>query len=133
MARPSAPDCDEKATFPCGGQVVAKVALSATAGSALTSPRQLGPTMRMPVAAHLLDEPVLQRLALGPARLGEARGDDHQGAHALAMQSSATSSTCAAGTTITARSTGSGMASTDGYAFTDCTTAAPGFTGYTAP
>ncbi len=47
IARPSAPDCDEKATLPKGGSAVAKVALSDTSGSALTTPRQLGPTMRM--------------------------------------------------------------------------------------
>src|SRR4029453_13767158 len=47
-AIPSAPLCESMPMFPAGGQVGAKVAFSETAGSVLSTPRQFGPTMRIP-------------------------------------------------------------------------------------
>jgi len=48
IASPSAPLCDENATVPAGGQAGANVASSSTPRSVLSTPRQLGPTSRMP-------------------------------------------------------------------------------------
>ena len=47
---PRAPDWQKKPTRPRPGACGAIVALSRTAGSAFTTPRQLGPTTRMPCA-----------------------------------------------------------------------------------
>lgn len=47
IASPSAPDCETKPTLPRTGVVAAKVALRFTSGSVLTTPMQLGPTMRI--------------------------------------------------------------------------------------
>ncbi len=47
---PSPPLCESIATFPRAGMSTAKVALSSAAGAVLITPRQLGPTRRMPVA-----------------------------------------------------------------------------------
>ena len=103
---PSAPLCDSIATLPAGGQCGAKVALSDTAGSVFRTPRQFGPTMRMPAARARIAAAVAA--AARPVRrgLGEAGRDHDHAAHAGAAQSATTSSTCAAGTAITARSTG---------------------------
>ena len=51
----------------------------------------------------------------------------------LRPHASATACTCCLGTTTTARSTASGIASTLGYALMEWTDSADGFTGYTAP
>ncbi len=48
IASPSAPLCDDTATLPAGGAVGANWALRRTASSVLMTPRQLGPTIRMP-------------------------------------------------------------------------------------
>ena len=47
-AMPSAPDCANRPSRPCGGSVGASEALSRTSGSLLISPKELGPTTRMP-------------------------------------------------------------------------------------
>src|SRR6266540_694474 len=48
IARPSAPLCDPNPTRPLAGRVGPKVASSRTAGLVLITPRQFGPTSRMP-------------------------------------------------------------------------------------
>ena len=47
---PSAPDWEKNPARPSGGSTGASEALSRTAGSVLTTPRQFGPTTRMPCA-----------------------------------------------------------------------------------
>ena len=80
---PTIPDSESSDSRPRRVGTSAKVAWSRTSSSVLMSPRQFGPTSRMPheraVAQHL----GLQRLALG-ARLGEARREDHDAVHLLA-------------------------------------------------
>ena len=49
---PNAPLWEAKPTRPGGGAPGAKLAFSETAGSVLITPRQLGPTRRMPAARH---------------------------------------------------------------------------------
>jgi hypothetical protein len=119
---PARPTATRSATLPEGREVGAKVASRRTAGSALSTPRQLGPTMRMPQRRSLATAR-LQRLPR-PADLREARADHHHPPHALAPAAPPRSGTCAAGTTSTARSTSSGMSRRCAYARTDCTTAA---------
>ena len=51
MLTPMAPDWLMNATGPGGGITGAKLAFMDTAGSVLITPRQLGPTMRMPLAS----------------------------------------------------------------------------------
>ena len=48
MAPPMVPDSDSRATGPGRGLGVAKVAWSRTFGSVLMTPRQLGPSRRVP-------------------------------------------------------------------------------------
>jgi hypothetical protein len=52
-AMPNAPLWDAKPTRPAGGAPGENVASRATAGSVLTTPRQFGPTMRMPAARQI--------------------------------------------------------------------------------
>ena len=48
IAMPSAPLCDNSDTVPLGGMIGENDALRRTSAVALSSPMQLGPTMRMP-------------------------------------------------------------------------------------
>ena len=48
MAIPSPPDCDAKPRAPAVGVSLAKVAFMETAGSVLSTPKQFGPTTRIP-------------------------------------------------------------------------------------
>ena len=59
----------------------AKLAFSETTGSVLITPRQLGPTSRMPAARHTATS---SRWRCSPASpdLGEAGREDHESAHA---------------------------------------------------
>ena len=118
--------------MPWGGQVGANVASSATAGSALSRPRQLGPTMRIPAARTLAS---IASWIARPASPVSAKPAVmiNTAFTPVATQSSITAGTCAAGTTITASSIASGTARRSGYARTPCTELAPGLIGYTAP
>ncbi len=51
-AMPNAPLWDANATPPAGGATGAKVAFSPASGAVLSTPRQLGPTSRIPLARH---------------------------------------------------------------------------------
>ena len=73
---------------------------------------QLGPTRRMPEAAHEVPQPLLRRAAL-LRHLGEAGRDDHHAPRpARGRSPRTTASTAGAGTAITARSTGCPMSAT---------------------
>ena len=84
-----------------------------TFGSVLRSPRQLGPTSRMPCrrtrawSASSRFRPA-SPVSLNPAEITTSALIPFR------TQASAVSRTCAAGTTITARSTSPGMDSTSG-------------------
>ena len=128
MATPRAPDCDEKATLPAGGQTGAKVASSCTSGSVFTRPRQLGPTRRMPKRRARRSTSSCSARPAGPTSAKPALITTRAWTP-LRPQSSTASATWSLGTASTARSTGSGMALTAGKARTDCTTAAERLTG----
>jgi hypothetical protein len=112
IATPTAPDCDAIASPPAGGNDGANVALSRTAGSVLTTPRQFGPTSRSPRA---LASRTISAWAAAPSPPVSARPEVRMTAAPtpVSAHSATTSRTCPAGTAITARSTGSGTAATD--------------------
>ncbi len=128
IAVPKAPDWQKKPVRPRAGSRGARVALSRTPGSVLSTPRAFGPTTRMPCdrasAASL-------RSALRPSGPVSPNPDDTTSSAftPLARHASMTSSTLAAGTATTARSTSSGMSSTDGYARTPRTERCSALTG----
>ena len=80
---PSAPAWQKKPTWPRPGEAGASVALSRISGSVLMTPRQLGPTTRMPLARAVA---TTWRCRASPSApdLGEAAGDDDQPLHPLA-------------------------------------------------
>ncbi len=112
IAMPSAPDWQKNPTRPGGGTTGARLALSRTAGSVLTSPRQLGPRTRIPLARA---RETMCRWASAPLSSASANPalTTTSPCTPLARQDSTTSATEAAGTVTTARSTGSGMSVTD--------------------
>ena len=132
MATPSAPDWQKNPTRPRPGASGAMVAFSRTAGSALTTPRQFGPTIRMPrdraaaTSSRSSSWPASSRSPKPPETTTTPRTP-------LRPHCSMTSDTPAAGTAITARSTSSGTSSTLGYARTPPMCRASGWTGYTGP
>ena len=71
-APPIVPDSDSSATGPRRGLGVANVACRRTSGSVLITPRQLGPSRRIPNRRAAPQRGRRQRRALG-TRLGEAR------------------------------------------------------------
>jgi hypothetical protein len=104
------------------------VAFSATSGAVLTIPMQFGPIRRIPVARQS------RRSARSRSRPSASTSPKPAVSTTRARtpfrpHCSATSSTCAAGTAITARSTGPGIASTVEYASTLWTTGAVALTG----
>src|SRR5579859_2235632 len=112
-AMPSAPLCDIRPTPPGGGRLVAKVALRRTPGAALMTPRQLGPTSRMPDSRQTATS---CRCHCRPSSPTSANPDDTTTSDLTpaAAHSRATSTTSAAGTAMTAISAGVGSADTDG-------------------
>jgi hypothetical protein len=125
---PRAPLCDSIATLPAGGQVGAKVASSRTAGSVLSTPMQLGPTMRMPEPRTSSHSRRSASRPAGPVSAKPAEMTTTARTSARA-QSATTPATAGAGTAITARSTGSSMAPTVGWAGSPAMVSASGFTG----
>jgi len=132
MASPSGPDWLDMAMFPAGGMVGAKVPSIRTGGAVLRIPMEFGPTRRM-----------LARRAISTSSSSARRPSSPVSAKPAEMTTSprtpfsahcsAISRTWGPGTTTMARSTGSGMSRRESYALTELTTAAFGFTGYTAP
>ena len=112
-AIPSAPDWANRPRCPCGGSVGASEALSRTAGSLLISPKELGPTTRMPALRARRSSSACRR---APSRPSSAKPEDttSRALTPASAHSSTTSSTAWAGTAMMARSTFPGTAATDG-------------------
>ena len=103
-ALPNPPLCEAKATSPGDGAAGATVAFSAISGRGLATPREFGPTIRMPAARQTASSSSWRARPAGPisakpaVRTTSARTP-------LAAHARATSTTAFAGTTITASST----------------------------
>ncbi len=113
MASPRAPLCEENATLPRGGATGAKVAFRETVGSVFTIPRQFGPTIRMPWRRITSRSAFWRFTPSSPTSWNPALMTT-SALIPFAPQASAASTTCAAGITITARSTGPGTSAMDG-------------------
>ncbi len=109
---PSAPDWQKKPVRPRPGSRGARVAFSRTAGSALSTPSAFGPTTRMPCALASDTSRCSASKPCGPTSANPAETMT-RALTPLASAPSSTSSTWSAGTDTTARSTGSGMSTTD--------------------
>ena len=127
-AMPSAPDWDCMAMRPGVDAYGEKVASRPMA--VLTTPRQLGPTSRMPLRRARSRSSACA--ATSPTSPNPALSTTTP-ATPFAAHWRTTSITAAAGTATTAKSTAPGMSSTVGYALTLATCSAPGLTGYTGP
>ena len=113
IATPRAPLCEHRATEPAGGIWGAKEALSLTRGSVCITPRQLGPTMRMPWWRTRSSS---SRCSLAPAAPVSAKpAEIRMMARApAAAQLSTTAAATRAGTATMPRSMGAPIASTEG-------------------
>ena len=129
---PSAPLWVRNASRPRIGRAGANVALRLTAGSVLMMPMQLGPIIRTPAARIFATSSAWSALPASPHSPKPALITT-SALTPFAMHSSATASTCAAGTTMTARSTGPGIAATDVAAASPATVPPAGFTGMSVP
>ena len=131
-AIPSPPLWESIPTFPRGGMSLAKVALRRASGSVLMTPRQLGPTRRIPVARQISSS---SRWARPPASPTSAKPADSTTSERTpdSPHSRATSRTPAPGTAITARSTGSGRSATRAWAGMPWTSDAERLTAYRRP
>ena len=110
-ATPSAPDWLKKPIRPRPGITGDSDALSDTAGSVLSTPRQFGPITRIPLARARVTR---VRCSCRPAPPTSANPDETttRPSTPFAAQSSATSRTAAGGTATSARSTSPGMSLT---------------------
>ena len=108
-----APDWERKLIGPGGGMEGAKVAFMDVSGSVLSSPMQLGPTSRMPSCRVRSASRSSSAAPSGPTSLNPAEITTRE-PMPLAPHSSTTLRTRSLGTTITARSTSPGTATTDG-------------------
>ncbi len=126
-AMPKAPLWDAKATPPAGGATGAKVALSATSPAVLSTPRQFGPTSRMPLARQTSSSSAWRARPRAPTSANPAERTTSARTPA-APHSRATWTTAAAGTATTASSTGSGTAAIERYAGRPPTTSSRGWT-----
>ena len=126
---PTAPDCETRASRPPGNDSgKAKVAFNLISGSVFATPRQFGPTIRIPcrratlsisVSTAAPDRPVSPKPAV---MMVTARTP-------IEAASSITPGTADAGTATMARSTGSGTDKSAGNAGTPQTARAAGLTG----
>ncbi len=112
MAIPSAPDWLDMATLPRGGNTGANVPSRRTAGSVLSTPMQLGPTMRIPArrtasTTFRSSATPLSPISEKPAEITTTPRTP------FSAHSFTTSSTWLPGTTMKARSTVSGISSTE--------------------
>ena len=130
MPRP--PLCESIPTLPPGGMSLAKVAFTAASGAVLITPRQFGPTRRMPVARQI---PTSSRWAAAPSSPTSAKPavSTSSARTPRAPQARATSRTPAFGTAITASSTGSGRSATEGTEGSPCTSVAARLTTWRRP
>ena len=117
-----------KPTWPAGGALGAKLALSLDSGAVSRTPRQFGPTSRMPASRQT---PSSSRSSWAPFLPVSAKPADSTSTPRtpFSAHSPATSTTASAGTAITARSTSAGTAAMLGKAGTPCTVSAAGLTG----
>lgn len=126
-AKPSPPDCDTSATRPGAGTMPAKVAVSRTRGSLLRTPRQFGPTRRIPDLRHTVSNRSCSAAPSGPASANPAERTTSaltpRDAH-----SPATAGTIAAGTATTASSTSPGTSAMLRYAGSPAITPPAGLT-----
>ncbi len=113
IASPSAPLCDENATCPAGGHAGANVASSRMPLSVFRTPRQLGPTMRMPYLRVVSRSARSRSAPSGPVSLKPAVITTTPRTP-FWPHSSTASRACRAGTTMIARSTSPGMSATLG-------------------
>ena len=128
-ARPRVPDWVRNPTLPGRTATVPKLAMSDTPGAVLITPIDSGPMTRMPVAWARST----MRSSVPSGRRSKPALKITRPPTRLRPHSSTTSSTPAAGTATTARSTASGMSSTLWNARTLATCPPAGFTGYTGP
>ncbi len=112
MAMPRAPDCDDMATLPGGGNRGPNCPFRLTAGSVFSTPMQLGPTIRMP--------PDLTTSSSSLSRASPAVPVSENPAVIITMPLTPASVHCCtvsiakrAGTTTNARSTGAPISATD--------------------
>ena len=94
-AIPNPPLCDAKPTLPDGGAAGATVALSATSGRGFATPRQSGPTIRMPASRQTASSSPAAATAVSTTRTLAP----------FAPHARAASTTASAGTAMTASST----------------------------
>jgi hypothetical protein len=107
VAIPSPPDCDMKPTDPARAWCGANVALSRTPGAVLRTPRQFGPTIRIPAARQTSTSSCWRAAPSDPASAKPEEITTSARAP-TAAHSRAIAATCSAGTMITARSTSPG-------------------------
>ena len=117
-----------RARRPGSGSSEANVAFIRISGSVFTTPRQFGPTIRMPCLRATLSSSVLHRGARA-ACLPEAAVMMVTARTPAEAASSITPGTADAGTATTARSIGSGTDHSAGNAGTPQTARAEGLTG----
>src|SRR6185369_15472704 len=132
IASPNAPLCEEKPTRPRGGVPGANVASSNTPGLVLAMPMQFGPINLMPAPRQTLMSSACRALPSSPTSEKPAEITT-SALTPFRAQPDATSTTLSAGTTITARSTGSGTSWIEAYAVMFSIEVAVGFTAYTGP
>jgi len=128
IASPRAPLCEENATRAGGGETGAKVAFMETPASVFTTPRQLGPTSRMPYRRATSTSARSSLRPSSPVSLKPAL-ITISALTPFSPQARAASTTCSAGITMTARSTSPGTEVMPGYAAMDWTKEAFGLTG----
>ena len=121
-----------KPTGPYGGIVGAKVAFIEMPGAPLRTPMQLGPTIRIPWRRTISSSCASLPTPSPPTSANPAVMTTSPFTPFFPHSSAAASTRCF-GTTMTASSTGSGIADTLGYARIEWTTAAWGLTGYSGP
>ena len=111
---PSAPDWEKKPIRPRPGITGDSEALSDRAGSVLMTPRQFGPITRIPLARASATSSRCSSRPSGPASANPPLTTTRPSTPWPA-QSRTTSSTWAAGTATSARSTGPGRSATEAY------------------
>ena len=114
-ATPNAPDWLKMPTRPGGGSAGARVALRRTVGSVLATPRQFGPTTRIPAACAARTSARWVAAPSAPASAKPAEMTTRPCTPAAAA-SATTAVAASGGTATTARSTGVPASTADGYA-----------------
>ena len=117
-----------KPTVPGSGRVAANVAFIRISGSVLMTPMQFGPTIRMP-AARTRSFSSCSRRSPSPPTSRKPAVITTSPRTCRATASSTTRAAVPFGTTMTARSTGSGMSRRLAWHLIEWTDAAFGFTG----